>query len=80
MIFCHSIYPIPFIFNVLNVFTFIFYKNYNKIFKNNQEIFCGLDEIIKKEEFLYYVWKEKFLNKTLKSLLLFYTTEDNELC
>jgi len=55
MIFCHSIYPIPFIFNVLNVFTFIFYKNYNKIFKNNQEIFCGLDEIIKKEEFLYYV-------------------------
>ena len=70
----------PFIFNVLNVFAFIFYKYYNKIFKNNQKIFFGLDEIIKKEEFLYYMWKEKFLNKTLKSLLLFYITEDDVLC
>lgn len=68
------------IFNVLNIFTFIFYKYYNKIFKNNQKIFYGLDEIIKKEEFLYYVWKEKFLNKTLKSLLLFYIAEDDKLC
>ena len=51
-----------------------------KFLKIIKKFFFGLDEIIKKEEFLYYVWKEKFLNKTLKGLILFYITEDDKLC